>query len=132
MGGIDREEMLRWLLGMFALCQQYDAITGRITENWRKGPVDYKEVLAEGELPSLLEQLRNMPVPEEPQCQQVTKDFESGINARIKAEAVAAENAGGTPDKNLSASSALWLSASKTSLKNMIRDLALLREKYQL
>ncbi len=131
MSQVDKQEMAQWLLGILALCQEYDDITVRITAGWRKGPAEYKEALAGGELPALLEKLKKMPVPEDSECQRVVEDFEDGVNARIKAEAVTAEYEGGTIDKNLSTSRALWLSAARTCLRNMINDLVVLREKYQ-
>ena len=61
MGAVDKEEIAQWIRGMRFLLQEDDGIVGRIIDGWEKGLVDYKEVVAEGELPALLEKLRKMP-----------------------------------------------------------------------
>jgi len=129
---VAREEIGQWLLEILSFCQEYDGITSRITGSGEGGPGEYRGALAEGELPALLDRLRRMSVPPDAQCQSITKYLEDGISARIRAEAVTAEFAGSSYDKNLSASRALWLSASRTCLDNMIKGLALLRERYKI
>ena len=69
-----------------SLWEEYEGIVNRFEKGWKKGPTNYRNVLAVealGELPALLEKLRKMPVPKESGCKRVQKVFEKGIDTTI-------------------------------------------------
>jgi len=132
-GEIDKEEMTQWIQGMESLFQDFARIVERITNAWGKGLADYKKVWEEGELPALLEKLRELPVPKESNCKSAKKSFEKGIDTQIKAWTVQAKYAGGTaPERLWKPQMAGWLAASQSMLKNMFKDIDSLRKKYQI
>ena len=133
MGEIDKEQLTQWIQGMESLFQDFVQIVGRITKAWEKGLADYREVWAEGELPALLEKLKEIPVPKESNCKSAKKSFEKGIDAQVKAWTIQAKYAGGnTPDRLWKPQMAGWLAASQSMLKNMLSDLDSVRKKYQI
>ena len=133
MEAVDKKEIAQWIRGMRYLLQEDNQIIGRIIEGWEKGLVDYKEVVAEGELPALLEKLRTMPIPKETKCKQVKKDFEKGIDAQIKARGLVAKYAGGTvPDTIWRPQVVSCLQASQDALADMYKGFASLSKKYQI
>jgi hypothetical protein len=131
MGEVDREELAKWWKGMGILIQEYGRIISRITEAWENGIDDYKGVCMEGELPALLERLREMPIPNESGCKRAQKSFEKGVDAQIKARAIAVKYAGGAvPDRIWKPQMVFQLSVSESLIKNMFNDIDSLRKKY--
>jgi len=132
-GRVDKEEMAQWIQGVLFLLQEYARIGERITDAGGKGLAAYREVLAEGELPALLEKVRRMPIPKESKCKQVKKSFEKGIEFEMKGRGVSAKYAGETLSDSISKSgAAYWLSFSEVFIDSMIKDFRSLRKKYQI
>lgn len=127
---VDKREMSQWIQDMESLFQDFVQIVGRITKAWEKGTADYREVWAEGELPALLEKLREIPVPKESNCKSIKKSFEKGIDTQIKAWTIQAKYAGTTiADRIWKPQMVGWMSTSQSMLKNMLSGLDSLRKK---
>ena len=123
MTGVDKKEMAQWIQRMESLFQDFVQIVGRITKTWEKGPTVYREVWAEGELPALLERLREVPVPKESNCKSIKNSFEKGIDTQIKAWTIQAKYAGTSvadriwkPQNAISPDASLSISTSRIAL----------------
>jgi len=133
MGGVDKEEIVQWIAGVAVLLQEYARIGERITDAGEKGLTAYREVLAEGELPALLEMIRRMPIPKDSKCKQMKKNFEKGIELEIKGRGISAKYGGETlSDSILKSGAAYWLRFSEVFIDSMRDDFRSLRKKYQI
>ncbi|MFC2122098.1 hypothetical protein ACFLRP_00225 [Bacteroidota bacterium] len=94
MGKVAKEEIMQWIHEMVPLHQEYVVMAKRITKVWEegKGFSDYREVLAEWELPSLLEKLNKIPLPKDELCEAMKKDCEQTLNTFIEARAIDANH----------------------------------------
>jgi hypothetical protein len=133
MGDKDREEVAQWIQHIESLFQYFAQIISKLTNALQKGPAEYMEVWAEGELPAILQEVKEMPVPKESNCKSAKKSFEKGIDAQIKAWAIQAKCTEETAlDRLWKAQISGMLAASQSMLKNMLSDLDSLRKKYQI
>jgi len=134
MGKADKEEIAQWLDVMMALTKEYNLIVSRLSSSWEKGIVSYNDVLAEGQLTSLLEKVRGMPIPKESKCKSAEKNFEKAIDAQIKGRAALAKYGEGltTSNRKWSQQVMFWLDASEIFLNSMAKDCVTLGKKYQI
>ena len=84
MGKVDREEIAQWVKGMWSLISEYAQIKGKIEDACLEDFSSYQQVMAQGELPALLEKIKKMPVPKESKCKSAKKAFELAIGAEIR------------------------------------------------
>ena len=134
MGKADKEEIARWLEAMMSLTKEYNLIVFRLSSSWEKGAVSYNEVLAEGELPALLEKVGGMPMPQESKCKSAKNDFEKAIDAQMKGRAALAKYGEGltTSNRKWAQQIMFWLDASEIFLKSLAKDCVSLGKKYQI
>jgi hypothetical protein len=130
----DREEIAQWLDGMMAFSKEYDLIVFRLSSSWQKGAVSYNEVFAEGELPTLLEKVRGMPIPRESKCKSAKKNFEKAIDAQEKGRAALAKYGEGLTisSRMWTQQIMFWLDTSEIFQKAMAKDCVSLGKRYQI
>jgi len=134
MGKANKEEIAQWLEAMMSLTKEYNLIVFRLSSSWEKGIVSYNEVLAEGELPALLEKVTGMPIPKESKCKSARKNFEKAIDAQIQGRAALAKYGEGltTSNRKWAQQIMVWLDAAEIFLNSLAKDCVSLGKKYQI
>lgn len=83
MAKVNREEIVQWATHMASLALEFNEIyTKRLLD--RKDFSDYREVLNKGELLTVLEKLKKVPVPKEKLCEAFVTDTEKRLKQLIE------------------------------------------------
>jgi len=120
---VDKKEIAQYIEKMKSLQLIFGDIGGRMRES-----LPYLEPFA-AELQGLLVNLRDVPIPKDKDCKRATKLFERAINARLKALEIIVKHPSSRVGGGLTA---FWVSVERDMLRDSVKTIASVYEKYQI